>query len=852
MKTIKNSQYIMNDKLGLKKLNYYEYAEKMSIKNKIINEQKGTCQAPIKRFQKSQHNNNAVVSSNKDSKIIVNKNVDKFLYSGAEKKRSYINTQGYKIENQTNNPLKKYVGNNILKNENIKLNNKNHPYYSIDMTTNNNNINNIQHNRDGNKTKLYNDKQYINLNNNATSSFPQTLRIYENNSTTKKANNETKYPNPQNGKMTKNKFIESKVPKNRSIYGSQDNYRVAKINYDGNISSNIQKKNIKNNNRNSDIIKKNLQNYECFNNKPSDLNKINQKNFENVYMKKHQNITKEKKPIKKFINIKADKNDNLFFPKENIVKLFTNLADRKNENFEFKGKEKKLIFQKRPNEYFELKGKEKMIILEKKLNEYFQLKCKQKKIILEKKLNEYFELKGKEKNYKNLSCENSESFIVEGKDESYINKLDTNEKIKEISTLLKQFNLPEEKIKAFLKEFFPTFESNKPKKNKFSENEIKNANDNLPIEINNTYLNDKLTKKEKREDESNTFSSRRKNKKEQKEKEKDSFTKSNKIYGFRNEGNNCYLNSSLQLLTRIKDLKEEVINFNENYVDNDTQGKLIIEFRNMLNTIENSSKEDFVLNPSKLKRIMGNVDEKYNSYGQEDSNEFITNFINALLSETGNKEKKIKKLNIKNDLEKRPYENLCKKFYQRKGYSFILNLFYGITKQTKFCKKCGKINLIKFNVYNMLDFPLYNLVKSNSNKELTLEELYNNFKEESYCEVTCNNCDSNKMYSKTSIYTLPKYLMINLGRTCDNEYFYNNVTYPKNLEIKSEYENDTKNYLLDCVIEHSGGFSYGHYTSLVPIDTENNKWIRISDSHCDRTSVGFQSQNASILLYKII
>ena len=595
-----------------------------------------------------------------------------------------------------------------------------------------------------------------------------------------------------------------------------------------------------------------MQKYGCLNNKQSDLNKINQKNFENVYMKKHQNITKEKKPIKKFINIKADKNDNLFFPKENIVKLFTNLADRKNENFEFKGKEKKLIFQKRPNEYFQLKGKEKMIILEKKLNEYFQLKCKQKKIILEKKLNEYFELKGKEKNYKNLSCENNESFIVEGKDESYINKLDTNEKIKEISTLLKQFNLPEEKIKAFLKEFFPTFESNKPKKNKFSENEIKNANDNLPIEINNTYLNDKLTKKEKREDESNIFSSRRKNKKEQKEKEKDSFTKSNKIYGFRNEGNNCYLNSSLQLLTRIKDLKEEVINFNENYVDNDTQGKLIIEFRNMLNTIENSSKEDFVLNPSKLKRIMGNVDEKYNSYGQEDSNEFITNFINALLSETGNKEKKIKKLNIKNDLEKRPYENLCKKFYQRKGYSFILNLFYGITKQTKFCKKCGKINLIKFNVYNMLDFPLYNLVKSNSNKELTLEELYNNFKEESYCEVTCNNCDSNKVYSKTSIYTLPKYLMINLGRTCDNEYFYNNVTYPKNLEIKSEYENDTKNYLLDGVIEHSGGLSYGHYTALVPIDTENNKWIRISDSHCDRTSVGFQSQNASILLYKKI
>ena len=416
--------------------------------------------------------------------------------------------------------------------------------------------------------------------------------------------------------------------------------------------------------------------------------------------------------------------------------------------------------------------------------------------------------------------------------------------------LFKQLNLQEDEKKALIKEINLTIESTKPKKNKFSQNEIKNANDNLPLETKNIYPDDKLTKKEKGEDKFNTLSPQRKYIKEQKEKE--TFIKSNKISGFRNEGNNCYLNSSLQLLTRIKDLKEEVINFKENYVDNDTQGKLIIEFRNMLNKIENSSKEGFVLNPAKLKRIMGNVDEKYNSHGQEDSNEFITNFINALLSETGNKEKKIKKLNIINDLDKRPYENLCKKFYQRKGDSFILNLFYGITKQTKFCKVCENINLIKFNVYNMLDFPLYNLVKRNSNKELTLKELYDNFKEETYCESKCSNCDSYEVYSKVSIYTLPKYLMINLGRTCDNEYFYNNVTYPKNLEIKSEFENKTKNYLLDCVIEHIGGTRSGHYTALVPIDTENEKWIRISDSDCNRTSVGFKSQNATILLYKII
>ena len=39
---------------------------------------------------------------------------------------------------------------------------------------------------------------------------------------------------------------------------------------------------------------------------------------------------------------------------------------------------------------------------------------------------------------------------------------------------------------------------------------------------------------------------------------------------------------------------------------------------------------------------MGNIDEKYNSNSQEYSNEFITNFITALLKESGNKKKKIK------------------------------------------------------------------------------------------------------------------------------------------------------------------------------------------------------------------
>ena len=516
-------------------------------------------------------------------------------------------------------------------------------------------------------------------------------------------------------------------------------------------------------------------------------NEQKKRNQETIYIKKHQNIKKEIKQINKFINCKIDKNDNFFFRNENKIK---------NEIIEH-------------NEYFLLKGKEKEKIFKKNLINYFSLKGS----------------KIQNKN-KKLSQESHFNFILEGKK---FNDLKPIEKLKEILLFIEKYNLSEEIKKELINKLNLSIEANKPKKIKFEENGQKNAND----------ISSKKKKKEKII------------LPEEKEKEINDFNKYNKIYGFNNDGNNCYLNSSLQLLTRIKDLKNEVFNFQENYQDNDTQGRLIIEFRNILKKIENSTNDNLIINPARLKSIMGNVDERYNSYGQEDSNEFIANFINAILSETANKEIKVKKLNIVNELEKRPYENLYKKFYQRKGNSFILNLFYGITKLTKYCKKCGTINSIKFNVYNMLEFPLYSLAKKYKNKDLTLNDLYNKYIEEIKNDGTCNNCNEDELYSKTTIYTLPKYLMICLQRTCDNEYFCNNVLYPKNINLKSEFDNNKSSYTLECVIEHSGGISYGHYTALAPVDKDNNIWYRFNDSYCNQFKTDFQSNNAFILLYKL-
>ena len=666
-----------------------------------------------------------------------------------------------------------------------------------DLTIYNNKIinnNNLQYSEIDMTTKKENNE----------SNIQQNRCIYRNNQNEKLSinnnkDNENFFKNLRNyndKKPARNTFSSMKIP-NQQFEKKHHNQIITNITLKENnilknttniISQKKQNKIVKNNDFRTDSVgTKDLPKY-VENKKQNEQKKRNQ---ETIYIKKHQNIKKEIKQINKFINCKIDKNDNFFFRNENKIK---------NEIIEH-------------NEYFLLKGKEKEKIFKKNLINYFSLKGS----------------KIQNKN-KKLSQESHFNFILEGKK---FNDLKPNEKLKEILLFIEKYNLSEEIKKELINKLNLSIEANKPKKIKFEENGQKNAND----------ISSKKKKKEK--------IILPEEKEKEKEKEINDFNKYNKIYGFNNDGNNCYLNSSLQLLTRIKDLKNEVFNFQENYQDNDTQGRLIIEFRNILKKIENSTNDNLIINPARLKSIMGNVDERYNSYGQEDSNEFIANFINAILSETANKEIKVKKLNIVNELEKRPYENLYKKFYQRKGNSFILNLFYGITKLTKYCKKCGTINSIKFNVYNMLEFPLYSLAKKYKNKDLTLNDLYNKYIEEIKNDGTCNNCNEDELYSKTTIYTLPKYLMICLQRTCDNEYFCNNVLYPKNINLKSEFDNNKSSYTLECVIEHSGGISYGHYTALAPVDKDNNIWYRFNDSHCNKFKTDFQSNNAFILLYKL-
>ena len=528
-------------------------------------------------------------------------------------------------------------------------------------------------------------------------------------------------------------------------------------------------------------------------------------------------LNKNPSKLNKNINIYINKNKN-----ENLNNINEIGKRNKQQNFfENKNSQEKIYVKSHKNRNNILNDTNNINEYEPKKYLYNAKENKDKKVIDINKKDEF--VNGNKDNI----LENEEKKL---KEINILNKSDTHLQ----NTIIKEDD-KKSKINNSVE-----FEQNKSQENIFENNNYYKKE----IQVENKFNYNNKGKEEKKQDNEELI------------KEKKISKETKKIYGFKS--NNCYLNSSLQLLTRIKDLKDKILSFNDICKDSVTKGKLINELRNIFNKIDNDTSEQPTIELENLKNIFGEIDEKYKGNSQEDANEFISHFINALFGETTKKDVEIKKLDINNEMEKKAYDIFYKKFYIKKGYSFIIDLFYGILKTEKYCKNCNKMNSIKFNAYNMLELSIYELVKQNTNVSLNILTILNNYISDFKNDYdNCKFCNQNEIYINNCIYTLPKYLIVFFKRTVGEQYISNNIEYPEKLNFNDLITNKNNkinysNYILDCVIEHSGGILYGHYTALCPIDENNKCWYRFNDNYCDKNNYGYQSKNAVILLYKSI
>ena len=126
----------------------------------------------------------------------------------------------------------------------------------------------------------------------------------------------------------------------------------------------------------------------------------------------------------------------------------------------------------------------------------------------------------------------------------------------------------------------------------------------------------------------------------------------NNNYSNYNSSNNltnvCYINSSIQCLFHLKKFA--------NFIGEVSGNSLLLRVtRNLLIDMINSNSNNYKsknLSINEIKEAMAKVDKRYKYNNQEDANEFISNFLNALLDEVSDKStfKEIYSTNIRDKM----------------------------------------------------------------------------------------------------------------------------------------------------------------------------------------------------------
>ena len=182
------------------------------------------------------------------------------------------------------------------------------------------------------------------------------------------------------------------------------------------------------------------------------------------------------------------------------------------------------------------------------------------------------------------------------------------------------------------------------------------------------------------------------------------------LCGGHNLGNTCFMNSSIACLSNCTELttyfltgqfKDNVNTKNKEGV----QGQLAYAWNNLLQEYWNSNSGTG--NPSQVKSAVAKKVRKFGGYSQQDSNEFMTEFL-SLLSEDLNKTTKKVYRELKEKGENESEIDCAKRFWDlhvQLNDSIITDLFSGLFKSEVHCNKCNFDN-ITFDPFNTLTLPI--------------------------------------------------------------------------------------------------------------------------------------------------
>ena len=180
--------------------------------------------------------------------------------------------------------------------------------------------------------------------------------------------------------------------------------------------------------------------------------------------------------------------------------------------------------------------------------------------------------------------------------------------------------------------------------------------------------------------------------------------------GGQNLGNTCFMNSSIACLSNCTELTTYFLTGNYQQDINATNkeglgGKLANAWHELLEQYWLSDKK--VGDPSNVKSAIARKVKKFWGFNQQDSNEFMTEFL-SILSEDLNKSDKKNYKELKEKQEEETDQECAERFWKNhleRNDSIITDLFSGLLKSEVLCRKCGFQN-ITFDPFNTLTLAI--------------------------------------------------------------------------------------------------------------------------------------------------
>ena len=261
-----------------------------------------------------------------------------------------------------------------------------------------------------------------------------------------------------------------------------------------------------------------------------------------------------------------------------------------------------------------------------------------------------------------------------------------------------------------------------------------------------------------------------------------------KIFKFVNNGNNCYINSSLQVLLHLYKFNNHLLKINESFNDYNT---IFSQYCNILKLFDNLNIEDETLiNPYNFYKLIHNK-LKFNTK-QQDINEFIYLFLDTIEKEINN--------NLK--------------------INFNINSFFEFNNLYE--TKCINCNYKNKSNQKYITLDLYINKYENS-----LQYLINNINnDDKLNDYKCDKCKKiNTSIKKNNYNNFKNYLFIYI---CPYNQ-HNKIQNSNNFIINDIININNNKFKPISIINHQGSLAGGHYVN----HTLNFKkqWKYISDEH---------------------